>query len=80
MTSWFAIMWYITNQKNGVSALGVQRLIGLGSYQTAWSLMHKLRYAMVDPEREKLAGIVEVDETLIGGVIPKLSVINQSSK
>lgn len=80
MKSWFAAVWFITNQKNGVSALGVQRLLGLGSYQTAWSLMHKLRYAMVDPERDKLSGIVEVDETLIGGVIPKSSIKNQQGK
>ncbi|MDH1313317.1 IS1595-like element ISSod11 family transposase [Shewanella xiamenensis] len=80
MKSWFAAVWFITNQKNGVSALGVQRLLGLGGYQTAWSLMHKLRYAMVDPERDKLSGIVEVDETLIGGVIPKSSIKNQQGK
>lgn len=80
MKSWFAAVWYITNQKNGVSALGVQRLLGLGSYQTAWSLMHKLRHAMVDPERDKLSSIVEVDETLIGGVVPQSSIKNQQGK
>jgi transposase-like protein len=67
LSSWFAAAWYITNQKNGVSALGLQRVLGLGSYQTAWSMLHRLRRAMVNPERDKLHGIVEVDETYVGG-------------
>jgi transposase-like protein len=67
LTSWFAAAWYITNQKNGISALGLQNLLGLGSYQTAWTMLHKLRKAMVNPEREKLEGIVEVDESYVGG-------------
>ena len=66
LKSWFAAIWYITNQKNGVSALGLQSLLGLGSYQTAWSMLHRLRRAMVVPERERLSGIVEVDETYLG--------------
>jgi len=49
-----------------VSALGLQRLLGLGSYQTAWSLAHKLRRAMVRSGRDRLAGEIEVDETAIG--------------
>lgn len=64
---WFWAIWYITNQKHGVSALGLQRILGLGSYQTAWTWLHKLRYAMVRPGRERLSGTVEVDETYIGG-------------
>ena len=60
-------MWYITSQKNGASALGLQRVLGLGSYQTAWTWLHKLRRAMVRPGRERLAGVVEVDETYWGG-------------
>ena len=64
---WFAAAWYITNQKNGVSALGLQHALGLGSYQTAWSMLHRLRRAMVIPDRERLSGVVEVDETYIGG-------------
>ena len=59
-------MWYITSQKNGVSALGLQRVLGLGSYRTAWLMLHKLRQAMVRPGREKLCGEVEVDETYWG--------------
>lgn len=64
---WFRAMWYVTNQKNGVSALGLQRALGLGSYQTAWEWLHKLRRAMVRPGREKLSGKVEADETYVGG-------------
>ena len=70
LVSWFAAVWYVVNQKNGVSALGLQRVLGFGSYQTAWAWLHKLRRAMVRPGRELLDGPVEVDETLIGGVKP----------
>jgi transposase-like protein/ribosomal protein L37AE/L43A len=68
LQEWFAAAWYITNQKYGVSALGLQRLLGLGSYQTAWTILHKLRTAMVRPGRDRLRGSVEVDETYVGGV------------
>ncbi len=64
---WFQAMWYVTSQKHGVSALGVQRILGLGSYQTAWTWLHKLRRAMVRPGRDLLEGDVEVDETYVGG-------------
>ena len=67
LTTWFQAMWYITSQKNGVSALGLQRVLGLGSYKTAWALLHKLRRAMVRPGRERLQGMIEVDETYWGG-------------
>lgn len=67
---WFEAIWYVTNQKSGASALGVQRILGLGSYRTAWNWMHKLRRAMVRPGRDRLAGLVEVDETFIGGPRP----------
>lgn len=70
LRSWFAAIWYVVNQKNGVSALGLQRVLGFGSYQTAWAWLHKLRRAMVLPGRELLTGAVEVDETLVGGVKP----------
>ncbi|PKL94568.1 MAG: IS1595 family transposase, partial [Gammaproteobacteria bacterium HGW-Gammaproteobacteria-8] len=62
---WFAAIWYITNQKHGVSALGLQRVLGLGSYETAWTMLHRLRRAMVRPGRELLDGEVEVDETYL---------------
>ena len=66
LVSWFAAIWYVVNQKQGVSALGLQRVLGLGSYETAWAWLHKLRRAMVLPGRELLAGAVEVDESYIG--------------
>jgi transposase-like protein len=55
------------SQKNGVSALGLQKALGLGSYHTAWEWLHKLRRAMVRPGRDKLSGIIEINETMIGG-------------
>jgi hypothetical protein len=61
LVSWFAA-WYVVNQKQGVSALGLQRVLGLGSYQTAWAWLQKLRRAMVLSGRELLSGAVEVDE------------------
>ena len=64
---WFQAMWFITSQKSGGSALGLKRVLGLGSYQTAWSWLHKIRHAMVRPDRELLSGSVEIDETMIGG-------------
>jgi transposase-like protein len=62
---WLAAVWYVTNQKQGVSALGLQRVLGLGSYQTAWAMLHRLRRAMVRPGRDRLKGRVEVDETYL---------------
>ena len=67
LTLWFRAMWQLTSQKNGVSALGLQRALGLGSYKTAWTVLHKLRRAMVRPGRDRLHGIVEVDEAYWGG-------------
>jgi hypothetical protein len=67
LTLWFRAMWQITSQKNGISALGLQRVLGLGSYKTAWAMLHKLRRAMVRPGRDPLAGVVEVDEAYWGG-------------
>jgi len=65
---WFRALWYVTTQKQGASALGVQRVLGLGSYTTAWAWLHKLRRAMVRPGRDRLNGEVEIDETYIGGL------------
>lgn len=71
LTTWFAAAWYMTNQKTaGVSAKGLWRVLELGSYQTAWTILHKYRSAMVRPGRELLSGNVEVDETLVGGSKP----------
>lgn len=65
---WFRAIWYVTSQKNGASAMGLQRILGLASYETAWSWLHRLRRAMVRPGRERLRGTVEVDETYLGGL------------
>ena len=67
LRTWFLTMWFVTSQKNGVSALGLQRVLGLGSYKTAWAWLHKLRRAMIRPGRDRLNGIVEIDETFLGG-------------
>ena len=67
---WFRAIWWVTSQKNGASAKGLQRILGLGSYETAWTWLHKLRRAMVRPGRDRLAGTVEVDETYLGGAKP----------
>jgi hypothetical protein len=73
LVSWFAAVWYVVNQKQGVSALGLQRVLGLGSYETAWTWLHKLRRAMVVPGRELLAGAVEIDETYVGAPLQALA-------
>ncbi len=65
LSVWFAAAWYVTSQKHGASALGLQRTLGLGSYQTAWTLLHRFRRAMVRPNREPLCGRVEVDEAYV---------------
>jgi len=70
LVTWFRAIWLVTSQKNGASAKGVQRVLGLGSYETAWTWLHKLRRAMVRPGRDKLSGAVDVDETYVGGERP----------
>jgi transposase-like protein len=67
LTLWFRAAWWVTSQKNGVSAMGLQRVLGLKSYKTAWTMLHKLRHAMVRPGRDRLQGRVEVDEAFVGG-------------
>ena len=68
LIDWFTAIWWVTTQKNGASAQGLQQVLGLKSYETAWAWLHKIRTAMVNPNRRKLSGVVEIDETLIGGV------------
>lgn len=68
LREWFIAIWWMTTQKNGASASGLQQVLGLRSYQTAWTWLHKIRTAMVNPNRAKLSGDVEVDETYIGGL------------
>lgn len=67
---WFRVAWWVTSQKNGASAKGLQRVLGFGGYETAWTWLHKLRRAMVRPDRDRLSGTVEIDETFIGGEKP----------
>ena len=64
---WFRAIWYVSSQKNGASAVTIQQILGLGSYLTAWTWLHKLRRAMVRPGRDRLQGRVEVDEVYVGG-------------
>ena len=70
LTLWFRAIWWVVSQKNGASAQGIQRVLELGSYQTAWAWLHKLRRAMVRPGRDRLSGIIEIDETYVGGQKP----------
>jgi transposase-like protein len=64
---WFLAMWLITSEKNGISALGLQRQLGFQRYETIWTWLHKLCRAMVRPGRDRLSGRIEVDETYVGG-------------
>jgi transposase-like protein len=68
LTLWFRAAWWVTSQKNGASAMGLQRVLGLKSYKTAWTWLHKLRRAMIRPDRDRLTGRIEVDETYVGGL------------
>jgi transposase-like protein len=67
LKTWFTAIWWITTQKNGASAEGLRQVLGLKSDETAWAWLHKIRKAMVRADREKLNGLIEVDETYIGG-------------
>jgi hypothetical protein len=70
LTLWFAAACHMTSQKHGISALGLKRVLELGSEQTAWAMLHRFRTAMVRPGRDRLLGTVEVDETFVGGPEP----------
>ena len=67
---WFRAIWHLTSQKYGANALGLQRVLGLGSYRTSWTWLHKLRRAMVRPRRDRLSSTVQVDEIYMGGEKP----------
>ncbi len=72
LTVWFTACWMFATQKDGLSAQSVQRALEIGSYSTAWAMLHRLRSVLVRPGRDRLAGTVEVDETYIGGEEPGL--------
>ena len=72
LTVWFMACWLFATQKDGVSAQSLQRSLEISSYQTAWAMLHRLRSVLIRPDRERLAGRVEVDETFIGGEEPGL--------
>ena len=72
LTVWFTACWLFAAQKDGISALSLQRTLEIGSYQTAWAMLDRLRSVLVRPGRDRLAGTVEVDETYIGGEEPGL--------
>ena len=73
LTVWFTACWQFATGKDGISALSLKRTLEIGSYQTAWAMLHRLRSVLVRPDRERLAGKVEVDETYIGGEEPGLA-------
>jgi transposase-like protein len=70
LARWFLAIWLVTSSKGGISAMELQRQMGFGSYQTAWSWLHKIRRAMVAPGRVPLVGRVEADETYVGAAKP----------
>ena len=73
LTVWFSACWYFATGKDGISALSLKRTLEIGSYQTVWAILHRLRSMLIRPDRERLCGKVEVDETYIGGKEPGLS-------
>jgi len=80
LTVWFTACWLFASQKDGISALSLKRLLEIGSYQTAWAMLHRLRAVLVRPGRERLTGAVEVDESFFGGEEPGLRGGRQKGK
>jgi hypothetical protein len=72
LTLWFHACWLFATGKDGISAQSLQRTLEIGSYQTAWAMLHRLRSVLVRPGRDRLSGTVQVDETYIGGEEPGL--------
>ncbi|OPZ26508.1 MAG: ISXO2-like transposase domain protein [Lentisphaerae bacterium ADurb.BinA184] len=73
LTVWFTACWHFTTGKDGISALALKRVLEIGSYQTAWAMLHRVRSVLVRPGRDRLKGCVEVDESYFGGEEPGLS-------
>ena len=67
LRTWFKVLHLMLTSKKGISALQIHRMLGTGSYRSAWYVCMRLRGAMFDPDFQKLMGIVEVDETFVGG-------------
>ena len=67
LRQWFKVIYLMLTSKKGISSLQIQRMMGFGSYETALYMTHRIRAALIDPEFRKLMGIVEVDETYVGG-------------
>ena len=63
---WFLVIWYVVSQNHGISALGISRALGIRRQKTGWQLLQKIRRGMIRPDRDRLSGLVEVDEILIG--------------
>ncbi len=80
LTVWFATCWMFASQKDGISALALKRQLEIGSYQTAWAMLGRLRSVLVRPGRERLSGAVEVDESYFGGEEPGLRGGRQKGK
>lgn len=80
LTVWFTACWLFASQKDGISALSLKRLLEIGSYQTAWAMLQRLRSVLVRPGRERLTGVVEVDESFFGGEEPGLRGGRQKGK
>jgi transposase-like protein len=73
LTVWFSVCWHFATGKDGIAALSLKRTLEIGSYQTVWTILHRLRSVLIRPDRERLCGNVEVDETYLGGKEPGLS-------
>jgi transposase-like protein len=67
LRTWFKVLYLMLQSKKGMSALQIQRMLGMGSYRTAWYMAHRLRAGLTDPDFRQLMGVVEIDETFIGG-------------
>ena len=80
LTVWFHACWMLTTQKDGISAQSLQRVLEIGTYKTAWAMLHRLRSALVRPGRERLTGEVEMDELFVGGEEPGLRGGRQKGK
>ena len=68
LKTWFYTLWFMVSQKNGISALGLSREIGIKRQKTAWELLQTIRKSMSQKDKDRLTGTVEVDEVFLGGV------------